>query len=160
MMTKMMKKINESQSALGNDFSYNMHCRLDERLDTNLINLLKALKEPGFLPSKNALNLGSKLLERLFSWDLPSNDNNIENRENEKDGQEPLCMANELSMNLLFAPKTGQRTENLDLLCDALCSIKPTSTDNERTFSVASNFCTKIKSRMSDKSLNSLNTII
>jgi hypothetical protein len=34
-----MKKINESQSAIGNDFLYNMKYRLDEKMDKNLINL-------------------------------------------------------------------------------------------------------------------------
>jgi hypothetical protein len=45
----------------------NMQCRLDKRMDENFINLLNSLKEPRFVPSKCALNLGSKLLERLFS---------------------------------------------------------------------------------------------
>jgi hypothetical protein len=39
--------------------------------------------------------------------------------------------------------KTGKRTENLELLYEALCSIKPTSTDKERFFSVDSNFSTE-----------------
>jgi hypothetical protein len=68
------------------------------------------------VPSKSALNLGSNWLS-AFSWDLPSDDNNIENLENETVGQEPLSMADELSMshkesnnfsrikNLLFSRK-------------------------------------------------------
>ncbi len=35
-------------------------------------------------------------------------------------------------------------------------SLKPTSTDVERVFSVCTNFCTKIRSRLSDKSLQAL----
>jgi hypothetical protein len=131
-----------------------MQCRLDKRMDKNLINLLKSLKEPGFVPSKSALNIDSRL--HLFSWDLPSNDYNIENRENGKDNQKPFSIADELSMphkesnnfsrikqEFALFQKTGKRTENLELLNEALCSIKPTSTDNERTFSVASRFSTK-----------------
>jgi hypothetical protein len=53
--------MNESQSAIENNFSYYMQCRLDERMDTNLINLLNSLKELGFVPSETALNLGSEL---------------------------------------------------------------------------------------------------
>jgi hypothetical protein len=58
-----------------------MQCRIDERMDKKLINLQKSLKELVFVPSKSALNLGSKLLEHLLSWIFPSDDNNIENRE-------------------------------------------------------------------------------
>jgi hypothetical protein len=104
-------------------------------MDKKLINLLKSLKEPEFVPSKSALNLGSKLLERLFLWDLPSddgNENNTENCKNEEVGQEPLSMADELSMlfkqaekphkesndfsrtkqEFALFQKTGKRTEN------------------------------------------------
>jgi hypothetical protein len=70
---------------------------LDKRMDKNLINLQKSLKEPGVVPSKSALDLGSKLFESLFSWDLPCDDKNIEKHENEKVGQEPLSMADKLS---------------------------------------------------------------
>ena len=51
---------------------------------------------------------------------------------------------------------SGQRTENLQKLYNAILSIKPTSTDAERVFSVCTNFCTKLRSRLSDKSLNAL----
>ncbi|KAJ2946728.1 hypothetical protein O0L34_g12787 [Tuta absoluta] len=49
-----------------------------------------------------------------------------------------------------------KRTPNLDLLYNALRTIMPTSTESERTFSVSGNFATKIRSRLSDKSLSSL----
>jgi hypothetical protein len=49
-----------------------------------------------------------------------------------------------------------KRTENLDKLNKSLLTIKPSSTDAERTFFIASKFCTKIRSRLSDKSLNAL----
>ena len=48
---------------------------------------------------------------------------------------------------------TGKRTENLEKLFDAICSIKPTSTNSEGVFSKSANFCTKIRSRLSDKLL-------
>jgi hypothetical protein len=66
-------------------------------MDKNLINLQKSLKELGFMLSKSALDLGSNLFESLLSWDLPSDDNNKEKHENEKVGQEPFSMADELS---------------------------------------------------------------
>jgi len=61
-----------------------------------------------------------------------------------------------LKQEFLLFRNTGKRTSNLDDLCSALSSIKPTSTSNERTFSISANFCTKIRSRLADKSLNSL----
>jgi hypothetical protein len=66
-------------------------------MDKKLINIQNSLKELGFDPSKSTLDLGSKLFESFFSWDLPSDVNNIEKHENEKVGQEPLNMADELS---------------------------------------------------------------
>ncbi|XP_048485330.1 uncharacterized protein LOC125490371 [Plutella xylostella] len=51
---------------------------------------------------------------------------------------------------------SGKRTPNLEMLHNALQSIMSTSTEAERTFSVSGNFATKIRSRLSDKSLNAL----
>lgn len=51
---------------------------------------------------------------------------------------------------------SGKRTPNLDLLHNALGTIMATSTESERTFSVSGNFATKIRSRLSDKSLSAL----
>lgn len=46
--------------------------------------------------------------------------------------------------------------KNLQTLLSALNGIQPTSTECERVFSLSSRFCTKIRSRLSDKSLNNL----
>lgn len=61
-----------------------------------------------------------------------------------------------LKSEFMLFKNTGQRTENLQKLYNALLCIKPTSTDVERVFSVCTNFCTKIRSRLSDKSLQAL----
>lgn len=45
---------------------------------------------------------------------------------------------------------------NLQKILSALKSIQPTSTESERTFSLAENTCTKKKGRLSDKSLNNI----
>lgn len=44
----------------------------------------------------------------------------------------------------------------LEKLLNALKTIPPTSTESERVFSMSSNFCTKKRSRLSDKSLDAL----
>ena len=45
---------------------------------------------------------------------------------------------------------------NLQTLFQALMTAKPTSVEFERTFSVGGGFATKIRSRLSDKSLSAL----
>lgn len=52
--------------------------------------------------------------------------------------------------------KTSNKTKNILLLANAIKTIKPTSTESERAFSIASNFCTRIRSRLSDASLHAL----
>ena len=52
--------------------------------------------------------------------------------------------------------KMGQRPEKLQKLFEALTTIKPSSTEAERTFSVSSHFCGKLRTRLSDYSLNCL----
>jgi hypothetical protein len=51
---------------------------------------------------------------------------------------------------------TGKRTQSLELLYNALLAIKPTSTDSERAFSSAGALLTKLRSRMSDESMNAI----
>ncbi len=52
--------------------------------------------------------------------------------------------------------RTGNRTENVTKLYDALLTIKPSSTDVERVFSTTNWYCSKFRSRLSDKSLSAL----
>lgn len=51
---------------------------------------------------------------------------------------------------------SGVKTLNLNKINTALKTIQPTSTSSERTFSVAGNFSTKLRSRMSFEILNAL----
>ena len=57
-------------------------------------------------------------------------------------------------MNLFEA--TRKRPTQLELLFNALLSIPPTSVEAERAFSAGGLFVTKLRSRLSDKSLNAL----
>lgn len=65
-------------------------------------------------------------------------------------------MEKTLICELAFYDKSNVLGTNLKLLKSALNSIQPTSTECERVFSLSSLFCTKIKSRLSDESLNNL----
>lgn len=49
-----------------------------------------------------------------------------------------------------------KRTENLDNLYNALLSVKTTSVESERAFSAAGLYLTKLRSNLSENSLNSL----
>ena len=51
---------------------------------------------------------------------------------------------------------THKRTKNLDLLFDALKTIKPSSVPSERVFSIAGNFVSKIRTRPSHRSVDIL----
>jgi hypothetical protein len=51
---------------------------------------------------------------------------------------------------------TKKRTPNLERLFQALMTVKPTSTENERVFSLAANIVTKVRNRLSDNSINAL----
>ena len=51
---------------------------------------------------------------------------------------------------------TCQRTTNIDLLLDALKSTPPTSVESERSFSAAGLFVTKLRTRLSDHSVDRL----
>jgi hypothetical protein len=55
---------------------------------------------------------------------------------------------------IALAAKTGELTIKLQKLHKALSSIPASSIESERAFSVAGNFATKIRSRLSDKTLD------
>lgn len=132
------------------------------------------------MPSKATLvKLAKKLLERLFA----TGEEEVEEEEMEGDEEEELAdqmsLAEELetalhkssnekpscsetgqfktlSKEMTIFESSGKRTENLELLFQALEPIPPTSVEAERAFSVAGRFLTKERSRMSDKCLDNL----
>ncbi|GBP39998.1 hypothetical protein EVAR_39227_1 [Eumeta japonica] len=56
---------------------------------------------------------------------------------------------------LLFV-QNGKRSPNIESMYKALLSVKPTSTENERVFSISVNIVNKIRNRLSDKAINAL----
>lgn len=167
-------------SAINSDFSRelqkNLKKRVDDRMNTDLMNLLLCLKDPTSMPSEKTLKFAANLSSRLFGITLTEGSTEEENKEV---NNEHLSLQEELNLILqkdespklplgegsefrwlkaefaLFR-KTGQRTENLQKLFSAMLCLKPTSTDVERVFSVSGNFCNKIRSRLSDRSLQAL----
>ena len=61
-----------------------------------------------------------------------------------------------LSPDFRMLDETGSRTANLDKLYKALVTIKPTSVESERAFSMGGNFCTKVRNRMAPSTLSAL----
>lgn len=68
-----------------------------------------------------------------------------------------IATKKELKLEFATYEQSNKLGQNLQaLLLSALKTIQPTSVQCERNFSLSTNFCTKIKSRLNDKSLNNL----
>lgn len=52
--------------------------------------------------------------------------------------------------------QTNKRTANLEKIFNAIMTVKPTSTENERVFSMSRNIVSKIRNRISDEAINAL----
>lgn len=61
-----------------------------------------------------------------------------------------------LSKEINIFAATGKITANLQMLKNALFCIRPTSTQNERNFSISGIFVSKHRTRLADKSINNL----
>ena len=152
-----------------------------------MVNLLKYLRNPehisgtdpitGHKISKNAiLNKANELCQRL----IPKEIQNIEETVAEPvDAAVPMSMEEKLNKAIAEATAeqdehllptslaqdfkmyeaTKKRTEHLEILFQSLMSVKPTSVESERTFSIGGGFATKVRSRMSDETLSALVTL-
>ncbi|KAG5673183.1 hypothetical protein PVAND_003250 [Polypedilum vanderplanki] len=162
----MFKKLLTINSEISKELHDNLKKRIDERLNKDVMNLLKSLKDPSVPPSKFTLTFAGRLASRLFGF----NDGNDEDEFSQPDESDNINLSLKDELNLLLYKdqtsttigsdfkwlkseftlykNTGQRTENLQKIYNALLSIKPTSTDVERVFSICTNFCTKIRSRL------------
>ena len=128
------EKLSLVNSEISKKLMDNFRIRVDEWLNTDVMNLLCCLKNSTITPSRDSITF-----------------------ENES----PIVSSEQDNFRWLKAEftlfkNTGQRTENLQKHYDALLTIKLTSMDVERVFSVCVNFCTKIRSRISDKSLSAI----
>jgi hypothetical protein len=68
--------------------------------------------------------------------------------------QANICKLAHFDDEIALAAKTGELTSKLQQLFKALSSIPAASIESERVFSVAGNFMTKIRSRLSDSTLD------
>ncbi|CAF4348505.1 unnamed protein product, partial [Didymodactylos carnosus] len=122
--------------------------RIEERMNSDVMSLLKCLNDPSNVPSKNIINLAGKLSQRLFG---SKNGSEEVDQPEQQESQDNIPLQDELNLFLqrelsssfatttdefkwlkqefLLFKNTGKRTENLQKLFDALLCIKPTSTD-------------------------------
>jgi hypothetical protein len=176
----MLNKLVSYNTAVSNDLHVNLKKRIDERINKDVMNLIKSLKDPAILPSKNTLSFASGLAKRLFGAEeaITQADATADVGAECSNENQGLSLQEELNTLLknghmcsngyrntdfkwirqefLLYKNTGKRTDNLEKLFDCMMTIKPTSTDVERIFSTCSNFCTKVRSRLSDTSLGAL----
>lgn len=175
----MLNKLEEIAMETKHDFAYtvynNAKKRMQERENTEILRLLKCLRDPNECPQWQTLELARNLLKRLYP--LPNADVDGTESAEETAALEELTMEDELKAAISSAGKekkirpsnygaiedefllfraNGKRTANLENLLNALLSIKPTSTAVERVFSASSGFVTKIRSRLSDQSIDDL----
>ena len=94
------------------------------------------------------------LFERLQAHIEHSTDFTDTQSDTQSDDRNQLQEVIKQEMNLFEV--TRKRPTKLELLFNALLSIPPTSVEAERAFSAAGLFVTKLRSRLSDKSLNAL----
>lgn len=168
----MFDKLENLNTDISKKLAENLKIRVNERMNEDVLQLLRSLKDPTITPSKTTLIFGANLASRLFDDSVVEVQQNVNNDKTEnlslQDELNILLQENDLSVpygksdfkslksEFIHFKNTGQRTEKLQNLYDAILTIKPTSIDVERVFSVCSSFCTKIRSRLSDKSLQAL----
>jgi len=175
-LLKKLDDIGVNNFANINELKENIKTRLRSRENPELNSLLSCLLQQK-VPTKEILNFGTVLLKRLYpnlSTSAESNNSkeiftepsyitdycdistSLEDEINaaaQESGEKPFSS---LGHEFAIYKKIGKKSTILQHLYDAILTIRPTSTESERVFSVSNNFCRKLRSRLSDHSLNAL----
>jgi hypothetical protein len=164
-------KLQQQNNGISTSLLENLKVRISERMNENVKNLLRCLKNPNTSLTASDLRFAKDLMVRLFHVETVGEQEEVVFMEEHISTLEDEL--NELLRNVYKEPevdndfkslkseftafaRTGVRSANLKKLYDALLTIKPTSTDVERVFSITNWYCSKIRSRLSDKSLSAL----
>lgn len=78
---------------------------------------------------------------------------------NEKTKSISNSQTSSIKKDLTFFEGSGQKTENIQKLFDALLTIRPTSVESERVLSLTGLLVTKIRNRLSDETINALTVL-
>ncbi|XP_045128679.1 uncharacterized protein LOC123516756 [Portunus trituberculatus] len=179
----MLKELNEQQSSFSMKLQNSLNNRINERRSAVLVGLMKYLhcgkaynncEERLALPRKSAIVESAKqLLGRLFqvSDEETTTSDNVETSVNQQNSLTDKLQAaidqiqtqskkrnecNYIAKEFSVFEATGDRTQNLEKLFQALNSVPPTSVESERAFSAAGLFITKLRSKLSDHSIDCL----
>jgi hypothetical protein len=169
-------KISAQDTQISQALLTNLQYYVKSKVNIQLVELISTLNNLQQTPSKSTLDFATNLMKRLFALTVEQNIEEIEDSsadlENgfgslEEELQNRLIASHsrsffqserykKLKQEFALSKSNGCLTENLKLLQNALNTIKPSSIDSERCFSIANNFCTKLRTRLSDKSLSVL----
>lgn len=184
----LFKQLEKNQNQFSKDLLSALKFRIEERSNHDVISLLKYLNDSRYLsdnpcdsfPLREKLILESKtLLRRLFhesemsvQMESTNEESTSESSESLKDALNKAIFDAEseqkqnkdddfmsLENEFKVFESTGQRSKRLDLLYEALKTIKPTSCESERAFSMVNLFLSDNRSRLSDKTINILSVL-
>lgn len=168
------KKLEQQHTEIAKNMLIGIKTRMEQRQNKNLINLATYILNPCVQLNKDLIVYAINLLDRLYGVDNINNNNvsdddlvvceenfdMVHELQSEIDRAlaEPVPKGDfdMLRQEFILYRKTNNKTKNISLLYKAIQSVKPSSTECERAFSIAGNFCTKIRSRLGDQSLNAL----
>ena len=179
----LFKRLKDNSSPISEELLLALKNRLGQRWNQRIVSLakylhnhevLKEVEEDNFFEMCNRRSLietAQNLSKRLFQKDtdtpevelisepvLASEDNfhsGLKRAMNQGTSSK-RDQFKSLSTEFSLYEKTGNRTVNLEYLYKALLTVKPTSMQSERAFSVASLYVTRIRSRLNDNSLDML----
>lgn len=78
---------------------------------------------------------------------------------NEKTNENTKPLKCSIEKDLKFFEGSGKKTENIQKFFDALLTIRPTSVESERVFSLTGILVTKLRNRLSDESINAISVL-
>lgn len=171
-MNFLTSKLQTMDTDWSDRFLQNITTRISQRKNESIVSVMKFVQSPSSQP-RQVLETSANLLKRLYPVEpeeVEAMDQDVVHVQEEYSLVDELNAAisaattenlinpgfDKLKQEFNIFKLTGNKTENVILLQNALKTIRPTSTESERTFSLANNFCTKIRSKLSDKSLNAL----
>lgn len=183
-MNTLYEQLVSTNSSLSRKMVDTIKNKMNDRRDNNMLSLLNYLKDCEYIKNhsntfKNSLKIfAEQMFKRLFGqcdieissssdddddiFEIQSDQtfkNKLINAINNAKAAPKIATAenkNLFKKELALFETSKTRTKNLDILYNALLTIKPTSVESERVFSVAGNFATKIRNRMSNELLNAL----
>ena len=182
-----LKTLEEANSELSSELSDILIRRIIKRRNTEMIHLMQYLDNPSFITKYktdafgmkiNPTNIRQKaisLIKRLY----PSSEMNESLEQNETEERQltlkdKFAAAFErddfsehvnkdstkaLKLEMTAFELSGKRSETLENLYQAMCTIPPTSVEPERAFSTVGLFATKMRSSLADNTIDAMLTL-